>query len=66
MNNKDKILSEIMKSTKRKDERNELWELISDAYDEGNVEEVRTKLQNKMEELQSKFGEAVEVLGKML
>ena len=66
MNYKEKILTEIIKSDKRKDERIELWELISDSFEGGNVQEVKSKLQNEMEELKSRFEDVFEGLEKLL
>lgn len=66
MNYKEKILTEIIKSENRKDERLELWELISDSYEGGNVNEVKSKLQNEIEEIMSRFEDAITLIEKLL
>jgi len=64
MSYREKVQDKIQGS--RSKERKELWKEISAAYEEGGVEQVESKLAERMEGLKGRFEEAIEKLKEML
>lgn len=64
MGYREKVQDKIQGSRSR--ERKDLWKEISAAYEQGGVEQVESKLAEKMEGLKDEFEEAIEKLQKIL
>lgn len=66
MSYKEKVQDKIQGSVERSKERKDFWKEISVAYEQGGVEQVESKLAEKMEGLKDEFEEAIEKLQQML
>jgi len=66
MSYKEKVQDKIGGSVERPEERMELWEQITKAYEEGGLEQVEAMLAEKAEGLRNSFEEVMDKLQKML
>jgi len=66
MSYRDKVQAKIGASVERSEERKEIWQKISTAYEPGGVDRVESSLTEEMERLKVRFREAIEKLQKML
>lgn len=57
---------EIVQSEIKKEELNNLWEKICEAYEEGGVEQVKSILNEQISTIKRDYQEVLEKLGEML
>ena len=66
MSYKEKVQDKIKGSDQRSKERNDLWQTISEAYEQDGVDQVESVLSKKIEDLKNNFEERIKKLEKML
>ena len=66
MSYQETVLKKIESSEARQDERKELWAEMSNAYEEGGIDEIEAKLTQKMGDLTVEFRHLLEKLERML
>ena len=66
MTYKETVRGKIESSTARQAERSELWAEMSNAYEEGGIDEIEAKLTQKMGDLTVEFRHVLEKLERML
>jgi len=66
MSYREKVQDRIRGSVERSEKRVKLWEEVCSAYEQGGVEQVESRLTEKMESLKERFEEVIERLQQML
>lgn len=66
MNYKKKVQEKLIGSTERTEERIELWQKISEAYEKGGADQAKSSIAEMASKLKSDFEEVIVSLNKML
>jgi len=66
MSYREKVQDRIRGSVERSEKRVKLWKEVCSAYEQGGVEQVESRLTEKMESLKERFEEVIERLQQML
>lgn len=66
MSYKEKVQDKIPSSVESLEGRIKLWEEVCSAYEQGGVEQVGSRLNDKMKNLEERFEQVIEKLQQML